>query len=127
MREHVADAVDVRLEGLGQTLEGRQPAAPRPTDPAVHQQQYRHMVVATPRQDVAQAFLQSPGTRSLQARVPQPVQIDLALVPVAGVLEPVIARALERGLIDDLGPTHRVERLVGELDAWGRCSRTPAM
>lgn len=76
MGQHVANAVTVRLEGLRQALERRQPAAPRPADPAVHQQQHRHLRAPTPGNDVAQTFLQTPGARGLEAGVTQPMQID---------------------------------------------------
>ncbi len=52
MGEHVADAFQVRLEGLGQALEWRQAAAAGPTDPAVHQHQYRNLRQAAPGEDV---------------------------------------------------------------------------
>ena len=84
------------LKGLPQAFEGGQSATPRPADPAVHQQQYGHLRIATPGEDVAQAFFQEPGPRGLEAGVAQPVLVDLLAGSVASILEPVVAGAGQR-------------------------------
>lgn len=47
--ELVADALDVRLQGLSKPLEGGQARAARPADPATHQRDHRKQIEHTGR------------------------------------------------------------------------------
>src|SRR5690606_38896292 len=107
------DAVPVLAQGGTQALERRQPAATRPTDPAI---QFAPGLLVRARYcvEAAQRLLQAPRAGRLQAAALQPVQgADLLVAPALGVLEQRPAAALQRWLNLDLGPAHFVQRPAG--------------
>ena len=111
----VDDAVQMISHGRAQSLEGREPATPRPGHPAF-EPRFGVMAVLGGFEEAAQRFLEPPGTGGLQIRVRQPVHVvDLGSVPAAMILERTPALAFETGLALDLKAADLFDRLVGPV------------
>ena len=82
----VDDAVQMISHGRAQSLEGREPATPRPGHPAF-EPRFGVMAVLGGFEEAAQRFLEPPGTGGLQIQVRQPVHVvDLGSVPATMIL-----------------------------------------
>ena len=114
--EAVEDAVPVSLQGQGELLEGRQPAAARPLDPAGKllfgcAPRVRH------RKDISQGLLHAERAACLQMHARQLMVLrDLPFGPAVLVLEPHPSAVLEGGLCAHLSTPDLFQRGVGQLD-----------
>lgn len=112
----IDDSVYVIPDGGPQSLEGGESGSSCPTDPLL---QGFDWVNTSPclLQDLPQSLLHSPGTSGLEARSLQPVHdLNLVLIPAAGILEGTPADPLKIALLFDLRSSHLFQCLIGQLD-----------